>query len=217
MSSRETQKRIKQAAVDLFNQFGTSTIAVYDISRKAGVSRGNLQYHFKNKGEIIKAIHADIVAEMDAGWTSDEKHPTLFHMAEMFSRQLDLKWRYRFLYREIVTLSRIYPSLGKIIRQTRVRRIESTLAFFESLIKANVLKRIRSKKSLRYIVLMTWIFCDNWLNFLELEADQDTDDVAQLGYDYIVEMLYPFLSAKAKNDIYRSYDGITTRIKLGRD
>jgi AcrR family transcriptional regulator len=217
MSSRETQTRIKQAAVDLFNQYGTSDIAVYDISRKAGISRGNLQYHFKNKGDIVKAIYADIVAEIDTNWISDEQHPTLFHMAEMFSRQLDLKWRYRFLYREIVTLSRSYPSLGKFIRQTRARRIESTIAFFESLIKANVLKRIRSKKSLRYLVSMTLIFCDNWVNYLELEQDQDTDDIAQLGYDYIIEMLDPFLSAKARNEIYRSYDGITARIKLGRD
>src|SRR5690242_18889270 len=102
-------------------------------------------------------------------------------MAEMFSRQLEMKWRYRFLYREIVTLSRSYPALGRFIRQTRARRIKSTMAFFESLIKAGVLKRIRSKKCLRYLVLMTLIFCDNWLNFLELEADQDTDDIAQLG------------------------------------
>ncbi len=216
MSSRETQKRIKRTAVDLFNQFGTNNITIFDISKKAGISRGNLQYHFKNKGDIVKAIYADIVAEMDSSWTDDEKHPTLFRMAEMFSRQLDLKWRYRFLYREIVTLSRTYPSLGKVIRQTRARRIESTIAFFEALIKAGVLKRIRSKKSLRYLVLMTLIFCDNWLNFLELEQDQDTDDIAQLGYDYILEMLDPFLSAKARNEIYRSYDGITARIKLGR-
>ena len=214
MSSRETQRRIKQAAVDLFNRLGTSEVTIQHISERVGVSRGNLQYHFKSKEEIIKAIYADIVAEMDRTWRHDEQKPTMFHMAEMFSRQLELKWRYRFLYREIVTLSRRYPHLGAFVRKTRVQRIESTMAFFDALIKAGALKRIRSKKSLRYIVAMTNIFCDNWLNFLELQQERETEEIAQLGYDYIIEMLYPFLSAKAKNDIYRSYDGVTVAIKL---
>ncbi|MFQ5661491.1 MAG: TetR/AcrR family transcriptional regulator [Gammaproteobacteria bacterium] len=215
MTTRETQHRIKQAAIRLFNQYGTNKVSTNTIAEHCEISKGNLHYHFKNKKEIIQAIYTDIAAEIECSWYGDEKQPTVTHMAEMFVRQLDLIWRYRFFYREMVSLIHDDPVLRMTVREKREKRIEEVIRFFEGLVDADVLVKPRSTESLHYLVIMTWIFSDNWLNYSELQASEEDSEVVQLGYDFLIEMLYPYLTEKAKTEIYESYAAINRGIKTG--
>lgn len=185
------------------------------IAEHCEISKGNLHYHFKNKKEIIQAIYTDIAAEIECSWYGDEKQPTVTHMAEMFVRQLDLIWRYRFFYREMVSLIHDDPVLRMTVREKREKRIEEVIRFFEGLVDADVLVKPRSTESLHYLVIMTWIFSDNWLNYSELQASEEDSEVVQLGYDFLIEMLYPYLTEKAKTEIYESYAAINRGIKTG--
>ena len=53
MGTRTTQLRILQAALELFNEQGTAAVSANKIAERCGISKGNLQYHFKNKRDII--------------------------------------------------------------------------------------------------------------------------------------------------------------------
>jgi AcrR family transcriptional regulator len=99
MATRATQFRILQAALELFNEHGTAAVSSNRIAERCGISKGNLQYHFRNKREIIYAVFQQAIGEMDAGWYRDHLAPTLEHMAAMFVRQLQLILKYRFFYR----------------------------------------------------------------------------------------------------------------------
>ena len=214
MASKATQQKVKAAAIDLFNQFGSGKVSTNRIASHCGISKGNLHYHFKNKQELIRSIFADMAREIETGWRGDESQPSVTHMAEMFTRQLDLIWRFRFFYREMVSLARLDPVLKRSIADFRGRRMQAVMRFFESLIEAGVLAKPRSKESLRYLVLMTWIFCDNWLNFLELQNEEESGEIVQLGYDFIIEILYPRLTAKAREEIYSSYAAVNRAISV---
>jgi len=209
MTSRKTQSRIKKTAVALFNRHGTGRVSTNSIADHCGISKGNLHYHFKNKQEIIRAIYADMTSEIESGWYGDEQQPTVTHMAEMFVRQLDLIWRYRFFYREMVALVHNDADLRLSVIAHRKKRIDAVIRFFEVLVDAGVLKKPRSMESLHYLVIMTWIFSDNWLNFIELQGEEEDVEVLQLGYDYIIEILYPYLTAKAKREVYKSYQALS--------
>ena len=87
MGTRETQTRIIEAAIVLFNEHGTAAVSGNRIAEACGISKGNLHYHFRTKPEIIQSIFQRIVEEMNAGWYEDLLHPTIRHMAEMFARQ----------------------------------------------------------------------------------------------------------------------------------
>lgn len=207
MSTRETQRRIKAAALELFNARGTAAVSPNLIAEHCGISKGNLHYHFRNKPTLIRSIFADITAEIEPGWGRDDDEPTVIHMAAMFARQTDLVWRYRFIYREMVALARADPLLTQAIRDYRQRRIPAVVRFFRALVATGVLKRPRSAESLRQLVVMTWIFSDNWLNFVELQGELAEDPV-QAGYDLILELLDPYLTTQAKEQIVASYDVI---------
>ena len=68
MTSHNTQENIKSKAIYLFNQFGTADISIGRIAAEIGISRGNLQYHYTSKQELIRAIYQDISREVLSYW-----------------------------------------------------------------------------------------------------------------------------------------------------
>src|SRR5579872_4207776 len=123
MGTRITQLRILQAALELFNEHGTAAVSANRIAERCCISKGNLQYHFRNKREIIYALFQQAIAEMDSGWYRDHLAPTLEHMAAMYVRQLQLIVKYRFFYRELADLLRQDPLLRKRYADNRQRRL----------------------------------------------------------------------------------------------
>jgi len=208
MASRDTRSLIKQTALQLFNERGVGHVSTNTVAEHCGISKGNLHYHFRTKQAIVQALFEDIDHEMAQDWGGDEMQPTVRHMAEMFERQLELIWRYRFFYREMATLVRDSPTLHTMVSRHREARIEKVFNFFEALVAAGVMSQPRGRESLRYLVVVTWIFSDNWLNFIELQGQEESREVVNTGYDMVVEMLYPYLSDSARDEIYDSYRAI---------
>ncbi|HEV2284401.1 MAG TPA: helix-turn-helix domain-containing protein, partial [Steroidobacteraceae bacterium] len=95
MATKVTQLRVLQAALELFNAEGTAAVSACRIAERCGISKGNLQYHFPNKRDVILTIFQLAIGEMNAGWYRDHLEPTLEHMAAMFVRQLQLIVKYR--------------------------------------------------------------------------------------------------------------------------
>ena len=133
MGTRTTQLRILHAALELFNEHGSAAISVNRIAEHCGISKGNLQYHFRNKPEIVLALFQQTVEEMDGGWYRDHLAPTLEHMAAMFVRQLQLIRKYRFFYRELADLLRVDAQLRRRFAQNRERRLRDLEKFMHAL------------------------------------------------------------------------------------
>lgn len=53
----ETKKSILDAAVAVFVEKGVSGASLEDIAERAGVTRGAVYWHFKNKNDIFRALH----------------------------------------------------------------------------------------------------------------------------------------------------------------
>ncbi|MCB2187175.1 MAG: TetR/AcrR family transcriptional regulator [Deltaproteobacteria bacterium] len=55
----ETRKLLVRTARNLFRCQGFQATSIDDISRAAGINRGNLYFHFKNKEDLAAAALAD--------------------------------------------------------------------------------------------------------------------------------------------------------------
>lgn len=62
----DCKERIIEESVNLFLKYGISETGVADIAQAAGISKGTLYYHFKNKEAIITEITDRFFAKMDA-------------------------------------------------------------------------------------------------------------------------------------------------------
>lgn len=82
MVSREKTEQVKQqiieAADQLFYQKGYNLSSFSDIATASKVPRGNLNYHFSTKSEVLVAVIRHRVAEMQkmlSNWESEYKTP----------------------------------------------------------------------------------------------------------------------------------------------
>ena len=66
--SEQTRGRILDAAQRLFNERGTAAVSTNHVAAEAGLSPGNLYYHFTDKQEIIRALHERYAAANESLW-----------------------------------------------------------------------------------------------------------------------------------------------------
>ena len=62
----ETRDRILDAAEDVFNECGYSNTTLNEIAEAAGLTRGAIYWHFKNKEDLFQAMCLRIREPMDA-------------------------------------------------------------------------------------------------------------------------------------------------------
>jgi AcrR family transcriptional regulator len=208
MATRATQFRILQAALELFNEHGSAAVSSNRIAERCGISKGNLQYHFKNKQEIICAVFQQAIHEMDGGWYRDHLAPTLEHMATMFVRQLQLILKYRFFYREMGDLLRQDPQLRKRYSDNRERRMRDLEKFMLTLQAAGLMRFPPDPKRLRSIIDVTWIVNENWLNYMDYQDREVTVEVMLEGYTATLEVLRPYIVADLQQITRESYHTI---------
>ncbi len=214
MATRDTQTRIVDAALELFNEHGTGAVSTNRIAEHCGISKGNLHYHFRNKQEIIRFLFQRAVDEMDAGWYRDHLAATLAHMAAMFVRQLQLIRNYRFFYREMAGLLRRDKLLRRRFAHNRERRLADLEKFFGALAERGLMKLPAEPRRLRSIVDITWIISENWLNYVEYHDRELTVAAVVAGYDEILEVLRPYLIGdvqRVTTESYRTIERLTAQ------
>ena len=208
MATRATQLRILQTALELFNEHGTAAVSSTRVAERSGISKGNLQYHFPNKRDIIYALFQQAIQEMDSGWYRDHLAPTLDHMAAMYVRQLQLILKYRFFYREMADLLRQDAHLRKRFADNRERRMRDLERFMLALQEGGLMKLPADPRRLRAIIDVTWIVNENWLNYMDYHDREVTVEAMLEGYAEILEVLRPYLCSDPQQITQESFHTI---------
>jgi AcrR family transcriptional regulator len=191
MASRETQQQILKTAIELFNAHGTANVSTNKIADACGISRGHLHYHFSTKQEIIQDIFNMIVGEMERGWYEDHLTPTVSHMVYMFVRQLELIWRFRFFYRELVGLLQANATLRARFIHNRDKRISEVRRFLVELGRADLFRVPEDRDDFEDLLLSTWVISDHWLNFFESSGQQISETAIRRGYSVFLSIMRP--------------------------
>ncbi|SLM63965.1 MULTISPECIES: multidrug efflux transporter transcriptional repressor AcrR [Dickeya] len=99
--AQETKLQIMDAALRLFSEHGVSSTSLSDIATAAGVTRGAIYWHFKNKAELFDEIWArseskiaDFEIEYQAKFPDDPLHvlrALLIYMLRL--TKSDVEWR----------------------------------------------------------------------------------------------------------------------------
>src|SRR3954451_23208441 len=135
-----TKERIVEAAIRLFNERGTA-VSTNHIAEEAGISPGNLYYHFRNKEEIIRAIFGRMMAAWEATFElPPDRAPTLTDVRGMLEETYSVLWEYRFFYREFVALLRRDPELGRSYREVRESGLANTEFLLGTFVTSGILR-----------------------------------------------------------------------------
>lgn len=196
----DTKTNIKNSAIRLFNEQETLSISTNHIAKQAGISPGNLYYHFKNKEEIITSIYKDLSSEFESTNSFEiillSKNPieALHHMFELYA---DIFYSYRFLLRDSMVLIALYPSLKENFTKNQDKRIKQIECVLEFLIKENILE-FENNQNLKRRAKLHWFITGYWQVFASSTGEVTKESIKEAKEIFFEFMIYPFLSKKGK-------------------
>lgn len=194
-----TRERIIETAIELFNAQGTKAVTTNHIAAAAGISPGNLYYHFRNKADIIRAIFA----QMDAVGLADYQRIIAVHpagsaaaMEETFLMIQRFNWRYRFFKRELTALILNDP----VLREGHLKVHRAMLALVRHSLDSSIALGILRPMDERERSLLTeeiWLLTLFWLNYLEVGGEEVTEATLRRGNDVVRNAVRCHLTAAA--------------------
>jgi len=192
----QTRARILDTALALFNEHGTAAVSTNRVAAAAGLSPGNLYYHYADKQEIIRALHDRYAAEHEDLWRTGGQDASLARLEENLAASMELAWRYRFLERELVALLRADGRLAAEHRAVYERRLSQWVAFGEQLAASGVIRRPAPPATITDLAVAAWLIGTGWLPFLEITGDpHDPAQVARAA-GLIQAVLGPYLAGR---------------------
>jgi AcrR family transcriptional regulator len=193
--SELTRRRILDAALRLFNERGSAAVSTNHIAAEAGISPGNLYYHFRDKQEIIRALHAEYAAAHEDLWVpGTDAGPSLAALRANVTAGMSLTVRYRFFGREILALLQADPQLRASYQAVYGRRLGQWLAFGEQLVAHGAVRAPQPPRTVRDLAVAVWLISESWLSFLDVTGDPADPAQVAKGADLVLAVLEPYLT-----------------------
>jgi AcrR family transcriptional regulator len=176
----------------VFNEHGTAAVSLNSLAEALGISTGNLQYHYRSKEEIIRAILEVMFKDWNTFYQEmDTKSFTMDTLRRILRINFDLVWKYRFFYRELNALLRNDAILAK--RYAVIQ--EGRLAEQEMLTKQMATSRGRSisGRELRNMVLVGWVLSNSWLSYVESTGRPVDERAMEDAVEILVQFYKPYV------------------------
>jgi len=193
----KTRDRIIETAIELFNEQGTRAVTTNHIAAAAGISPGNLYYHFRNKEDIIRAIFEQMDAyglEQYRLITDTCPPGTLEAMERTFVMIQEYNWRYRFFKRELTALIMADPLLRERFHQTHHALLALVRHSVDNSVALGVLRPLDEQER-ALLAEEIWLVTLFWLNYLEVGGEEVNEETLRRGIDLLRNMLKSYLAA----------------------
>lgn len=191
--SKETKHIIIQAAIKLFNERGIKNVRVQDIAEEAGISPGNLTYHFPTKKDLMPSVRRYMMKTLDTMAFANRLFEEGIEGMKVVKSYLEYLEKFRFFYLDMLEIMREYPE----IRTTHQQQID-----FEVESIKNLIQYVRGKDYLQpeafdgqYEALANqiWMTMHFWLLNREVRGEKTTG--INEGLMAVANLFYPHCTA----------------------
>ena len=102
-----TRQKILDAALQLFNSTNVDQVTIRDVAKKAGISHGNLCYHFPNIDSLVEHLYLQLAAEQDELFSRmTAREVSLETLKASSAESLAILYKYKFLMLDFVSVMR---------------------------------------------------------------------------------------------------------------
>ncbi len=196
---RQTAKRIAEAALQLFNRFGEPGITVAAIAADAGISRGNLHYHYPTKEKIVEDLFAGFEDEIEPTLAAPELRPAHAEDLWLFLHlTFEIIFKYRFLYRDLNELLSRHRIIETQFKDIFAKQVQTAAALLDGLAESGTLDASKTERQAlagNMIMIATY-----WLSYqFVLHPRQDPDSATlTLGIVSALSLANPYLAPDAR-------------------
>jgi AcrR family transcriptional regulator len=186
------RERALDAALALFNDAGTAAVSTNHIAAAAGISPGNLYYHFRNKEEVIRALLERLFGAYERMFVlPQDRAPTLADLRRLVRGSFDLLWEYRFAYRELVALLRRDELLRDRWLEVRRRGYAGFRELVAAFVAAGVVAAPADPTAVDRLADTCWLISEFWLPSLEVGGEPVDAPQLERGVALMLEVLQP--------------------------
>ena len=195
-----TKTKIKNSAVHLFNTQETLSVTTNHIAKEAGISPGNLYYHYKNKEEIVTDLYLDLSKRFEEINSFENillSSNPIKVLDDTFELMGEIFYEYRFLLRDSMVLIALYPNFKENFvrnQEKRIKQIESLLQF---LLKENIIQ-YEENINLERRAKMHWFITAYWQSFASSTGNVSRESIKEAKEIFFEFLIYPFLTQKGK-------------------
>ncbi|MDY5647769.1 MAG: TetR/AcrR family transcriptional regulator [Lachnospiraceae bacterium] len=194
---RNTRQNILDAARKLFNEYGYNSVSLRDIANDAGISKGNLTYHFSKKEEIMEALISEGKDTFPSGipGTLEELDEAFLDMQRAVQQNL-----YFFLYH-----AQLAQTSPKICQKQSARYEEVQKKFqtaFHLLHSAGLLRDESFPGEYSHIIDLLHMSAIYWAPFSELKKSVHTDPSEYRRHAW--RTMHPLLTEKGRIHFYEA-------------
>ena len=193
---KKTQKKIVATAIDLFNKGGVGNVRLQDIAKGAGISQGNLSYHYKTKKDLMEAVLAYMNDERAEMRNTMNSLVATTDVVTIINNYLRLQIGFRFFYRDILEIIRLVPKAKKQFE----KQIKEVINFNKNAINLSIQKGFMIKEPHEghydFFVQNIWAILNSWLTKREVLGNRKVSlNDAVLA---VLEMHFLYLTKKGK-------------------
>jgi AcrR family transcriptional regulator len=191
--SLQTKNNILQKATELFNENGTASVSMNGLAESLSISAGNLQYHYRSKEDVIRAILEEMFKQFDVIYRPIEGIFTLDTLRQMMRLNFNLVWKYRFFYRELAALLRNDKILARRYREIQDVRLNEQEMLIKQLAASGGVRGDLSPEELRNVVLIGMMLGNMWLSYIESIGNKINEAALAQAVEVMVQHYKPYL------------------------
>ncbi len=199
----KTKKKILDISRKMFNRYGVEPVSIRQISAEVGISHSNLIYHFKNKNEIVNALHNQLFAiatEINAQLLVETN--LIDHLLISTKNGFKILLQYKFLLVDLNAILRGNPELHQSILQVESFRQTMYMNTFQKSIELGLMRDEEYKGEFDELVTRIRVFSDYWISSAEIyDSEAKEDEIIDKYALLLINTLYPYLTDKGK-EIY---------------
>jgi AcrR family transcriptional regulator len=197
-----TRRRILDESLALFNALGEENVSTGDIAAAAGISPGNLYYHFRSKDQIVAQLFGELEARLDI-------EP---RVGAPVAQAIDDLWLYlhlmleairdfRFFYRNLHGVARRDRRLAQRFNRIAGRKLAAIESLCAALAGQGAFRA--SAEEIRALARNVLLVATYWLDFQALRGGRDA--AADLGHGayQVMALIAPYLRGDARRHLQR--------------
>ncbi len=198
MGGISTRNRIAKSAIDLFNQDGLQNVRLQHIADKAGISVGNLAYHFHDKEQIVKKIDEIISGDISKLIGNWHKNLGFIDFDNQLARIYHLLDKYSFYFLDILEIKRLYQEVHQSQQHHIQTFIDQLNKWLDENAERGMLAEARQSGQYGKVAEMIWFICSFWMSKKKILGHAEFYEGA--FKEVIWQQLSPLMTEQGKSE-----------------
>lgn len=203
----KTKVIILAKSLKLFNKLGISNVSLRAIADAAGISVGNLQYHFKKREDIVEALYFQLVEEIDHIYALDP-NDLLKSVLGITENMMVLLYEYHFFLLDFITITRKNEKIKRHYSELSKQRMNDFMLASQVLVKEGVFRKEVLKNEYEGLYTRMEVLCNFWFSSKLIQANNLSKDAIGEVSMLISQSIFPYLTDQARKqyaDIFPAY------------